>query len=67
MALAYELVALRQARELSSRTLTPALDAVIDTVSSRIEAVPCDRSLAPDVELARGLIRSGELTAVAVR
>lgn len=67
LALAYELVALRQARELSSRTLTPALAAVIDTVSSRIEAVPCDRSLAPDVELARRLIRSGELTAVAVR
>ena len=46
----------------SSRTLT-ALDAGIDTVASRSEAVPSRSSLAPDVELARGLIRSGELTA----
>ncbi len=67
LALAYELVALRQARELSTRALSPALAAVIDTAASGLEAVDCDRSLAPDVELARGLIRSGELTAVAVR
>lgn len=67
LALAYELVALRQARELSTRALSPALAAVIDIAASGIEAVECDRSLAPDVELARGLIRSGELTAVAVR
>lgn len=67
LTLAYELVALRQARELSNRTLSPVLAAAMDTAASGIEAVDCDRSLAPDVEVARGLIRSGELSAVAVR
>ncbi len=67
LALAYELVALRQARELSARALSPALAAVIDTAANGIEAVPCDRSLAPDVEAARRLVRSGELTAAVRR
>jgi histidine ammonia-lyase len=63
LALAYELVALRQARELSSRTLSPALSAVMETAVAHIEAVDCDRSLAPDAERARALIRSRELLA----
>lgn len=67
LALAYELVALRQARDLSAVTLSPPLIAVIDAAASGIEAVPCDRSLAPDVERARRLVRSGELAAVARR
>ena len=50
LALAHELVALRQARELSPGTLSPALAAVIDRAASGLEPVPCDRSLAPDVE-----------------
>jgi histidine ammonia-lyase len=63
LTLAHELFALRQARELSSRTLSPALAAVIDMAASELEAVTCDRSLAPDVERALWLLRSGELTA----
>jgi histidine ammonia-lyase len=63
LALAYELVALRQARELSAAELPPPLAAVMDTGSSAIEAVDCDRSLAPDTEAARRLIRSGGLLA----
>jgi histidine ammonia-lyase len=67
LALAYELVALRQAHELSAAPLSPALAAVVDTAASDIDAVPCDRSLAPDVEGARRLVRSGELVAAARR
>jgi histidine ammonia-lyase len=63
LALAYELVALRQARELSARALSPALDASLDTATGHLDAVDCDRSLAPDAERALGLIRSGALLA----
>jgi histidine ammonia-lyase len=67
LTLAYELVALRQARELSAVALSPALAAVIGTAASALEPVRCDRSLSPDVERARRLVRSGELTAAARR
>jgi histidine ammonia-lyase len=67
LALSHELVALRQACELSAGTLSPALAAVIDTAASGLEAVTCDRSLAPDVKQALSLLRSGELTAAAGR
>jgi histidine ammonia-lyase len=67
LTLAHELVALRQARELSAGTLSPALDAVMDMAASGLEAVTCDRSLAPDVEQALWLLRSGELRAAARR
>jgi histidine ammonia-lyase len=67
LTLAHELVALRQARELSAGTLSPALAAVIDMAASGLEAVTCDRSLASDVEQALWLLRSGELTAAARR
>jgi histidine ammonia-lyase len=63
LALAYELVALRQARELSAAELSPPLAAVADTAVAAIEPVDCDRQLAPDAEEARRLIRSGDLTA----
>lgn len=61
LGLAYELVALRQGRELSTVTLSPALAAAIDSAASEIDAMTCDRSLAPDVERARELIASGDL------
>ena len=59
--LAYELVALRQARELSAGDLPAALAAAIDVVAAAIEPVARDRSLAPDIERARELLRSGGL------
>jgi histidine ammonia-lyase len=61
--LAYELVALRQARELSPADPLPALAASIDVAAAAIPAVVRDRPLAPDVERARELVRSGELVA----
>ena len=65
--LAYELVALRQARELSSAAPHPALAASIDVAAAAIPAVVRDRGLAPDVERARELVRSGELVAAETR
>src|SRR4029450_6627058 len=59
LTLAYELVALRQARELSAVALSPALAAVIGTAASVLEPVPCDRSLSRDVERARRLVPAG--------
>jgi histidine ammonia-lyase len=67
LTLAHELVALRQASELSAGPLSPALAAVLDMAASGLEAVTCDRSLAPDVEQALWLLRSGDLTAAAGR
>jgi histidine ammonia-lyase len=62
LGLAYELVALRQAFDLSARALPPALADVMETAAAALEAVPRDRSLAPDVESAQRLLHSGELT-----
>ncbi|HZC14208.1 MAG TPA: aromatic amino acid lyase [Thermoleophilaceae bacterium] len=61
--LAYELVALRQARELSTADPPPALVAAIDLAAVDISPVVRDRPLAPDVERARKLLRSGVLIA----
>jgi histidine ammonia-lyase len=63
LTLAYELVALRQARELGAASLSPLLTDAIEIAASALEPVRSDRSLGPDVERARELIRSGELTA----
>jgi histidine ammonia-lyase len=63
LALAYELVALRQARELGAASLSPPLTDAIEIAASALDPVLSDRSLGPDVERARELIRSGELTA----
>jgi histidine ammonia-lyase len=61
--LAYELVALRQARELSAAQPPPALAAAIDRAAVEIPPVVRDRPLAPDVERARELLRRGVLIA----
>jgi histidine ammonia-lyase len=61
--LAYELVALRQARALGDAEPPPALAAAIDRAAAAIPPLVRDRSLAPDVERARELLRSGELVA----
>jgi histidine ammonia-lyase len=63
LTLAYELVALRQARELGAASLSPPLTDAIQIAASALEPVRSDRSLGPDVERVRELIRSGELTA----
>jgi len=61
LALAYELVALRQARALSSRPLARPLHEPLQRVAELVEPVLADRSLAPDVERVHALVRSGEL------
>ena len=65
MTLAYELVALRRAHDLAGPVLPPALAAVMDETTAVVEPVDCDRSLAPDVERARELVRSRALLAAA--
>jgi histidine ammonia-lyase len=65
--LAYELVALRQARALGDAEPPPALAAAIDRAAAAIPPLVRDRSLAPDVERARELLRSGELVATGGR
>jgi histidine ammonia-lyase len=65
LTLAYELVALRQADALRGQGVPRALGAAIDTAASAIPPVDRDRPLAPDVERARELIRSGALVEAA--
>lgn len=61
LALAYELVALRQARSLRDAPLPPRLVTLCYLVEEAVEQVVEDRPLAPDVERVRELIRSGRL------
>ncbi|HEY0417696.1 MAG TPA: aromatic amino acid ammonia-lyase [Gaiellaceae bacterium] len=61
LALAYELVALRQASHLRDAPASPALEAVAARLAAVVEPLGADRPLAPDVEAARELVRSGEL------
>jgi histidine ammonia-lyase len=61
LALAYELVALRQAQALSSRQLAPPLAEPLGRVAALVPAALEDRSLAADVERVLGLVRCGEL------
>jgi histidine ammonia-lyase len=63
LTLAYELVALRQAHDLAGTTLPPALAAAMAEAAGVLDPVDCDRSLAPDVERARELIRGGTVAA----
>jgi histidine ammonia-lyase len=63
--LAYELVTLRQARQLSAAEPPAALAAAIDLAGVDIPPVLEDRPLAPDVERARELLRSRALSAAA--
>lgn len=61
LGLAYELVALRQARSLSERALPPPLERACAFLGETVEPLGEDRSLAPDVERVRELVRSGRL------
>jgi histidine ammonia-lyase len=56
---AAELLAARQARELRGEPLPPRLEAVVERLD--VEPVTDDRSLSPDVERLRALVRSGAL------
>jgi histidine ammonia-lyase len=59
--LASELLAVRQARELSGRSLPPVLEARAARLGEHVRPVGEDRSLSDDVERLRALVRSGEL------
>ena len=61
LALAYELVALRQARFLSGVPLPGALEHAVALVADRVPPVTEDRSVAGDVSRVLELVRSGEL------
>ena len=61
LALAYELVALRQARFLRGASLPPLLEAAIEAVAAVVPPFEADRSAGPDVERARELVRSRAL------
>lgn len=59
LVLAYELTALVQARHLRGEPLPPKLERVADRLSGAVPPVVEDRSLAPDVERVRALLRAG--------
>ena len=61
LALAYELLALRQARFLAGDPLPPALEHAVSLVANLVPPVTEDRSLAGDVSRVRELVRSGQL------
>jgi histidine ammonia-lyase len=61
LALAHELVALRQARFLAGEPLPEALERAVSLVSEVVAPVVADRSLAEDVERCRQLVASGRL------
>ena len=61
LALAYELVALRQARFLSDRPLPEALERAISVVADLTPPIIEDRALADDVSRVRELVASGQL------
>jgi histidine ammonia-lyase len=61
LGLAYELVALRQARSLADRALPEALERACAVLGEVVTPLGEDRPLAPDVERVRALVRSGKL------
>jgi histidine ammonia-lyase len=61
LALAYELVALRQARFLSGNALPSGLERAVSEVSDLVAPVTEDRALAGDVSEVRELVASGRL------
>ena len=61
LALAYELVALRQARSLRSESLPAPLELACDTVAELVPPLVEDRPLGQEVERVRELVRSGAL------
>lgn len=67
LALAHELVALRQARFLAGTPLPAALERAVSEVAAVVPEVTEDRALAGDVSAARALIASGQLVPEAPR
>jgi histidine ammonia-lyase len=63
LALAYELLALRQAAQLSRRTLPGGLTRAFGLVAEIVAPLEDDRPLAPEVESVRALVASGALLA----
>jgi histidine ammonia-lyase len=63
LALAYELVALRQARSLRDEPLARPLEHACNLLAELVPQVVEDRPLAADVERVRELVRSGRLLA----
>ena len=67
LALAYELVTLRQAGDLAGRPLPPALHRALAAVAEVVPEIREDRSLAPDVQRVRDLFPEGTLAPYAPR
>jgi histidine ammonia-lyase len=61
LALAHELVALRQARFLAGAELPAPLEDAVSLVAELVPPVAEDRSLAGDIERVRDLVASGRL------
>jgi histidine ammonia-lyase len=61
LGLAYELVALRQARALRGASLPPQLEQACEALASIVDPITEDRPLGPDVERVRELLRSERL------
>jgi histidine ammonia-lyase len=61
LVLAYELLALRQARHLRDEPLPSALALVCDELAALVEPLEADRPLGTEVERLRDLVRSGRL------
>jgi histidine ammonia-lyase len=61
LGLAYELVALRQARHLHGRPLPAPLEEAAALLAELVPPLVDDRPLAPDVERVRDLVRTGTL------
>jgi histidine ammonia-lyase len=67
LGLAYELVALRQAHDLSGRAVPAPLQEAVGSIAEVVPEIVEDRSLADDVERVRTLIASGALVPEAPR
>jgi histidine ammonia-lyase len=61
LALAHELVALRQAQFLAESRLPAPLEAAMSLLSDAVAPAPADRPLAGDIQRARELVASGRL------
>ncbi len=61
LALAHELIALRQARFLAATPLPPRLESPLATVAEVVAPVSEDRPLAADIERVRDLVASGRI------
>jgi histidine ammonia-lyase len=61
LGLAYELLALRQARSLRDDRLPPPLERACDLLAAAVQPLVEDRTLGPEVERVRELVRDGRL------